>query len=119
MPRRTVPLMLQAIKRYLEHVHLKQAFLLLSVCIGLEALVVLLLIDNSQIIGGDGYEYHRLAINLLSQHVFSYGSAPPYEPTTFRTPGYPVFIALVYLVSARSFLALRLVQFGIHLGTSY
>ena len=43
--------------------------------------------------GSDGPVYDVLARNLLDHQLFSSASSPPFEPNTFRTPGYPFFIA--------------------------
>jgi hypothetical protein len=42
----------------------------------------------------DSQEYKALALNMMRHHRFSWNS----EPVTFRTPGYPAFIAAVYSV---------------------
>ena len=44
----------------------------------------------------DSVEYDRLARNLLAHGVFSSEDAPPWRPDAFRTPGYPVLMAVVY-----------------------
>ena len=43
----------------------------------------------------DAIGYHQLAINLVEQGVFSLNTAAPFLPDAVRTPGYPIFIALV------------------------
>ena len=43
----------------------------------------------------DGPEYVRLADNLARHRVFSRDTSPPYRAELFRTPGYPVFLALL------------------------
>ena len=43
-------------------------------------------------IAHDSHEYKALAINMLKYHKFSWDSIP----ATFRTPGYPMFIASIY-----------------------
>jgi 4-amino-4-deoxy-L-arabinose transferase-like glycosyltransferase len=40
----------------------------------------------------DSQEYKALALNIVNHHRFSWDS----EPATFRTPGYPLFIAGIY-----------------------
>ncbi len=44
----------------------------------------------------DSYGYHRLALNLLHEHRFSMDYPRPGQPEFFRTPGYPLFLALLY-----------------------
>ncbi|MBI4722121.1 MAG: glycosyltransferase family 39 protein [Candidatus Stahlbacteria bacterium] len=43
-------------------------------------------------IAHDSHEYKALAMNILKYHKFSWDSMP----VTFRTPGYPLFIASIY-----------------------
>jgi len=42
----------------------------------------------------DSHEYKALAINIIKKHKFSWDD----EPVTFRTPFYPFFISLVFLI---------------------
>jgi 4-amino-4-deoxy-L-arabinose transferase-like glycosyltransferase len=44
----------------------------------------------------DSQAYHQLAVNLLNDGVFSRSSAASFEPEVFRTPGYPLFLAVIY-----------------------
>ena len=46
----------------------------------------------------DSQAYKTTALNVINHHVFSYNNAPPYEPSGFRAPGYPLWLALIYLV---------------------
>ena len=48
--------------------------------------------------GGDSPGYMTIAKNFVEHGVFSFDNAPPYTPTNFRTPGYPLFLALIYLI---------------------
>ena len=48
--------------------------------------------------GGDSPGYMTIAKNFVERGVFSFDNASPYTPTNFRTPGYPLFLALVYLI---------------------
>lgn len=45
---------------------------------------------------GDSYEYRTYASNIIKYNRFSYSENPPIVSSTFRTPVYPVFIAMVY-----------------------
>jgi 4-amino-4-deoxy-L-arabinose transferase-like glycosyltransferase len=47
------------------------------------------------IIESDSAEYLLLAENLLQHGVFSLSPSSPFEPETFRVPGYPLFVAAV------------------------
>lgn len=44
----------------------------------------------------DAVQYDRLGWNLAQGHGFSLADAPPYEPTMFREPLYPAFLAGIY-----------------------
>ena len=48
--------------------------------------------------GGDSPGYMILAKNLVEHGAFSLNDAPPYAPSNIRTPGYPLFLALIYLI---------------------
>lgn len=72
--------------------------------------IVSVMLASPGISSGDGPGYNRLAINLLVHHVYSASSQAPYEPTMYRTPGYPVFLAVIYAVAGYSLLAVRCVQ---------
>src|SRR5256712_5935688 len=46
----------------------------------------------------DGRIYAQIARNVLEQHVYSHETAPPYDPSCIRLPGYPLFVAAVYSI---------------------
>src|SRR5438067_7510180 len=46
----------------------------------------------------DGRIYAQIARNVLEQHVYSHETAPPYDPSYIRLPGYPLFLAAVYSI---------------------
>ena len=48
--------------------------------------------------GGDSPGYMLLATNLIEHGTFSFDGAAPFHPTNFRTPAYPLFLALIYLI---------------------
>ncbi len=48
--------------------------------------------------GGDSPGYMLLAKNLVKHGTLSFGGGDPFQPTNFRTPGYPLFLALIYLI---------------------
>ena len=48
--------------------------------------------------GGDSPGYMMIAENFVEHGTFSFDSVSPYTPTNFRTPGYPLFLALIYLI---------------------
>ncbi len=47
----------------------------------------------------DALGYHHLAVNLLARRGFSLNTAPPFQPDGIRTPGYPLFLVLVYALT--------------------
>lgn len=59
--------------------------------------------------GTDDYQYRALAINIAEHRVFSLDPVPPYKPDVFRTPGYPVFLAVIYKITG-SFFPVAFVQ---------
>ena len=46
----------------------------------------------------DGRIYAQIARNVLEQHVYSHETAPPYDPSYIRLPGYPLFLSAVYSI---------------------
>jgi len=46
--------------------------------------------------GTDQRGYHQLAINLMEHHEFTFKAGLP--PIALRTPGYPLFIAIIYKI---------------------
>ncbi len=56
---------------------------------------------------GDASGYHVLAINLLKGLGLTWDGE---TPTSYRMPGYPVFLAMIYLLAGPNLQAVRLVQ---------
>ncbi|MEA3312544.1 MAG: glycosyltransferase family 39 protein, partial [candidate division WOR-3 bacterium] len=56
-----------------------------------------------------------IARNLLEGHGFSMNIAPPYESETTVTPGYPFFVAGIYVISGGSRIAVVLIQLLLNL----
>jgi len=46
----------------------------------------------------DSKSYERLALNLIAGHGFSQGQEESFAPDIYRTPVYPLFIALIYAI---------------------
>jgi 4-amino-4-deoxy-L-arabinose transferase-like glycosyltransferase len=65
---------------------------------------------ESRYLHDDSITYDRPAVNLLRHRVFSQSSAPPFEVETFRTPGYPVFLAMIYAVAGHNHAIVLLTQ---------
>ncbi len=83
------------------------------IIVAVEAFLVLAVLGQGRaaLTGGDGPGYHQIALNLLEHFEFSLSKTSPIEPTIYRCPGYPIFIASIYLVSGQSFLGVRAAQF--------
>lgn len=58
---------------------------------------------------GDSGSYKRIAENLLCCSVFSFSVQSPFLPDSHRTPGYPLFLAVLYSLS-RSWVAVLFFQ---------
>lgn len=58
---------------------------------------------------GDASSYRASALTLLDHGVYSISQHEPYEPTAYRPPGYPAFLATIAAVS-RSPRAVQVVQ---------
>ena len=46
----------------------------------------------------DGTEYQRLVLNIINNRSFSLEPEVPLIPTDYRTPGYPFWLAIIYLI---------------------
>jgi hypothetical protein len=55
-------------------------------------------------------EYYAIAQNVAAHGTFSQSDAPPLEPDTWRTPGYPAFLAVFIFLFGASPAALVIVQ---------
>ncbi len=65
----------------------------------------------------DAPTYFELADNLLDGTGYRYSAAEP--PTARRTPGYPVFLALVFKLAGRDFNAVRIGQCVLDAASTY
>jgi len=65
----------------------------------------------------DAPEYLRLSENLVRHHVFSQDSLPPYRPDIFRTPLYPLFLAVSRTILGTSLVWPLLLQLLLSLAT--
>ncbi|HZS44620.1 MAG TPA: glycosyltransferase family 39 protein [Blastocatellia bacterium] len=61
-------------------------------------------------IGGDTIVYEKLANDIIATHTFSISDSAPYVPNDIRTPGYPLFIAAIYVVFRHHETPIRLAQ---------
>ena len=60
--------------------------------------------------GGDGVIYLQLAVNMVRHGHFSVAQQPPFIETVYRSPGYPLFIAAVHLLTGSFLLGVRAFQ---------
>jgi len=58
-------------------------------------------------------EYYQIARNLVDHGEFSQSKGAPFKPDTWRTPGYPLFLAAVMLIAGPSPVTLIVVQQGL------
>ena len=89
--------------------------ILLFVCVAIE-LAILFVFDVSGLstkLTSDEVTYDQLAANLLEHMRFSGMKEPPLEPAVGRSPGYPLFLALIYWIAGRSILPVVIVQFAL------
>lgn len=58
----------------------------------------------------DSQDYEGIALNLMEYGVFSEETSPPFTPDLYRTPVYPVLIAVIYLLTGKSISAVIFFQ---------
>jgi 4-amino-4-deoxy-L-arabinose transferase-like glycosyltransferase len=61
-------------------------------------------------VGGDSPVYEKLASNMISARTLSLSDAAPYVPCDIRTPGYPVFIAISFVLFGHHETPIRILQ---------
>ena len=69
--------------------------LVLLVALGFRLFVAVRLANDEP---DDGRVYSQIARNVLEQHVYSHDTQAPYTPSIIRLPGYPLFLAGIYVV---------------------
>ena len=94
------------------------ALLLLAIAIRVNY-VLPVLVSGVPLDGDALYRYHALAQNLVAGNGFTTDGAPPYQPNSFAQPGYPAFVALLYLLSGGSQKAVVLAQVALELLTLF
>ncbi len=67
----------------------------------------------------DEYTYDQLAANLLEHARFSAMRELPLEPAVHRSPGYPLFLALIYWIAGRSVIPAIIIQFALLAATGW
>jgi hypothetical protein len=90
---------------------------LLSLLLRLPVLFLVIANPARAVPPGDAPGYLQLAMNLLDHGVFSACTGVPYLPEAFRTPGYPVFLALILQVFGSSVIAVAIAQSLLHIFT--
>ncbi|MEW6131443.1 MAG: glycosyltransferase family 39 protein [Acidobacteriota bacterium] len=102
------PILLNLIRAYHSRI-----LLLLLLTVGLEILILIAFngLGINSAPTKDEASYSLLAENLLDHHRFSWVNEPPYEPIINVTPGYPLFLALIYLLGWRAQVPVLIVQF--------
>src|SRR3989344_9488787 len=73
---------------------------------------------NVPFLGSDSIGYRILADNIIDGGGCSTETTPPYRPDTFRTPGYPLFVALTKVVF-RTYDAVALIQMLFVIATAW
>ena len=66
---------------------------MISLCL---RLIIVFTLDTNHI-ANDSFDYHAIAVNVINGHGFSFDETSPYTKEYFREPGYPFFLAIVYL----------------------
>ena len=80
--------------------HKKEIFLFLLM-LGLELAMIFTLSQRNGLsifFRSDGTEYQILAKNIINNRVFSLDRQAPFIPTDYRTPVYPAWLAILYLI---------------------
>ena len=79
----------------------KKPILIFVVVLAAELAVIFALSNINGIeifLRGDGRDYENLANNLIYNKMLAITPESPYAPTSFRTPVYPLWLALIYLI---------------------
>src|SRR5579872_4186226 len=79
----------------------------------------LFLVLRFPFVAGDSAIYEELAQNWLHEHVYGIYYASGLAASDIRVPGYPTFLALVYLMFRRADLGIVLAQAVLDLATCF
>lgn len=80
--------------------HKKEIFLFLLM-LGLELAMIFVLSQKNGLsifFRSDGTEYQTLVLNLINRGEFSLDRQAPFVPTDYRTPIYPAWLTIIYLI---------------------
>lgn len=99
---------------------LKKSFFIYLIMLGLELALLILVARHAgwsvspYMTGFDTIEYSTIAKNLVENHAFSKSFTTPFIPNFFRSPGYPFWLAFIYLIfgSLKSTIFLGMVIFA-------
>jgi 4-amino-4-deoxy-L-arabinose transferase-like glycosyltransferase len=99
--------------------HIPRFYLSLTLLVLCVSVLILIVFGeaSSELKGGDGPQYHRMAVNIRDYGTVSISLAPPIEPTVYRMPGYSFFLTIFYMVTEAPWLV-RSAQFVLLLMTS-
>ncbi|MCA1646198.1 MAG: hypothetical protein LC797_12310 [Chloroflexi bacterium] len=75
---------------------------LVVVAVTLYALIFARLNPDRIVPGTDSPQYDLMARQLVADRGFTLADQPPFVPTVFREPGYPLLVAAVYRLSDAS-----------------
>ncbi len=102
--RRVVNSTVQRIDQTAQNARVSAAIILsLALAVRLAYLVLIAGLNSPPTYDGIGYD-------MLATHLLKTGTYGVERPTAFRPPGYPIFLAGVYLIFGHHFAAVRLVQ---------
>lgn len=94
--------------------HRKTVLALALIAIALRFWLVL---PNAAILGDGIIRYDPIARNLAAGNGFTVETSEPFRPDIFEVPLYPAFIALIYVLSGNSLIAVAIVQIVLELLT--
>ncbi|MCX6812224.1 MAG: glycosyltransferase family 39 protein [Candidatus Berkelbacteria bacterium] len=83
----------------------KWLFLILLLATAVSVLFFFHYPNNPNLLLADSYDYNRLAKSLAQSHIYAENFLPNivgHGASTYRPPGYPLFIALIYLIKFNS-----------------
>ena len=69
-------------------------------------MILLSIKDDARFLANDSYLYKESALTILTSGTFSLSRENPEIPLLIRTPGYPIFIAIIYTIFGQKDIAL-------------
>jgi 4-amino-4-deoxy-L-arabinose transferase-like glycosyltransferase len=86
----------------------QQHYVILGLALALSVRIIYLLVSPKEIIQSDALGYHESAIRLLYNATFSIYQE---QPNAFITPGFPLFLSLIYAIFGTGEFAVNLVYY--------